>query len=316
MDLISILMPVYNVEPYIEEAVNSILNQTYENFELIIVDDCSTDNTYKILEIMSQKDKRIKLYKNKINSKICKTLNRALELSTGDFIARMDGDDISETNRLEILKKYLDDHKECSLVGSQIVSINEKGKLLSYKKYLRTNEYIKKYMSIGSTIPHFWLARRNIYITLGGYRDIPFAEDYDFIMRGKNRGYNFANVEEYLYKMRIRQGNTGSTNGLKQHRVKRLVQRMAKKEKTGKNIFTPKMYTDAITTSKKAEKSFSNAYRHLNNAIQNRNDKFYLIRETILSMFMSPYIAEYIISASLLRFGIWCEDKKYKRCKL
>ncbi|NQV78496.1 MAG: glycosyltransferase, partial [Lutibacter sp.] len=77
--LVSVIIPVYNVELYVEKAINSIINQTYQNLEIIIVDDCSTDKTYSIVESLSKKDKRIKLIRNSKNLKISKTLNKALE---------------------------------------------------------------------------------------------------------------------------------------------------------------------------------------------------------------------------------------------
>ena len=86
MELISVLMPTYNVEKFIRQAVESILNQTWDNFEFIIVDDCSQDRTYEILSEYANKDSRIKLYRNDTNSKICKTLNRALAHASGKYI--------------------------------------------------------------------------------------------------------------------------------------------------------------------------------------------------------------------------------------
>ncbi|WFT52817.1 glycosyltransferase family 2 protein [Acinetobacter baumannii] len=105
--LISVLIPVYNVEAFVKEAVSSICNQTYKNIEIIVVDDCSTDNTYNIVAELAIIDPRIRLYKNDKNSKIVKTLNFALEQAKGEFIARMDGDDISTPERLEKQLEFL-----------------------------------------------------------------------------------------------------------------------------------------------------------------------------------------------------------------
>ncbi len=103
--LISVIIPVYNVQSFVEEAILSICNQTYRNLEIIVVDDCSTDETYTIVENLVKKDSRIKLFRNRKNSKIVKTLNFALEQANGEFIARMDGDDISSLLRLEKQKR-------------------------------------------------------------------------------------------------------------------------------------------------------------------------------------------------------------------
>ena len=135
---ISILMPTYNVETFVEEAVRSILSQTYQNFELIVVDDCSTDNTFTILQDLAEEDDRIILEHNEKNSKICVTLNKAWSLAKGDFIARMDGDDISMPERFSVLLSFLNDHPDIDLVGSQVISIREDGEVISKKQYLRT----------------------------------------------------------------------------------------------------------------------------------------------------------------------------------
>jgi glycosyltransferase involved in cell wall biosynthesis len=95
LPLISVIIPTYNVENYIIDSVNSIINQTYKNIEIIIVDDNSNDNTFKILNSLKELDSRIKLYKNNKNLKIVNTLNFAISVSSGEYIARMDGDDIS-----------------------------------------------------------------------------------------------------------------------------------------------------------------------------------------------------------------------------
>ena len=107
--LISVVLPVYNCKEYIRDSVQSILQQTYKNFELIIVDDGSEDGTLDILN--NFKDKRIRLYKNKYNRGLIYSLNKALNKSKGQFIARMDADDICELNRLQKQINYLDNNK-------------------------------------------------------------------------------------------------------------------------------------------------------------------------------------------------------------
>lgn len=96
--LVSVLLPVYNTEEYIEAAVRSMLDQTYRHLELIIIDDASPDHSYKIVSALSEKDKRIQLFRNVNNLGITQTLNKGLKLCTGKYIARMDADDISITN--------------------------------------------------------------------------------------------------------------------------------------------------------------------------------------------------------------------------
>lgn len=307
-DLISILMPTYNVAQYIEAAVESILNQTYKNIELVIIDDCSTDGTYDTLKHLAEKDSRIILQRNKTNSKICITLNKALSLAHGRYIGRMDGDDISSPERFEILKKYLDDHPDISLVGSQLISIDEFDNVLSHKKYLRTAKFIRRGNIVSSSVSHIWLARREVYSTLEGYRNIPYAEDYDFLLRGE-RYYQYANVEEYLYKVRIREGNTGTTNGLRQMKTKRYVQNI----NHSRVKYSWESYNKAIECTDKELKSFAEAYKHLNEAVKSHGKPFNLIYHVIKGCFGSKYVFNYILEAIWVRILITIEDVKYPR---
>ena len=118
MPKISVIMPVHNESEHVlKTAINSILNQTYSDFELIIINDASENNAEEV--ILSYKDERIKYYKNETNLKVIKTLNRGLELATCEYIARMDADDIAFKTRFEKQVKVLDTHPEIGLVNTQ-----------------------------------------------------------------------------------------------------------------------------------------------------------------------------------------------------
>ncbi|MFJ7827547.1 glycosyltransferase family 2 protein [Psychrobacillus sp. NPDC096623] len=222
MELVSVLLPVFNVDKYIEETVNSILKQTYTNIEIIIVDDSSTDNTYSIVQKLQKSDGRIKLYKNRKNLQIAKTLNIAYQHSNGDYICRMDGDDVSHLERIERKLNYLRSNPEISLVGCSVKSINETGDLLGCKKMLSNQVTIHKTLKYASPVFHIWLARREVYEKLKGYRHIPYVEDYDFLLRMTSLGYKYTNISEYFgYSIRLRSGNTISTAGILQRKAHR-----------------------------------------------------------------------------------------------
>lgn len=229
--LISVLIPVYNVESFVEEAMLSICNQTYRNIEIIIVDDCSTDNTYKIVEDLAKKDKRIKLFKNSKNSKIVKTLNFALNQASGDFISRMDGDDISSPQRLEKQLNFLLKNEQFHLVGSHIITINESGNEIGKQKMPINESTIQKTLQYVSPVSHIWLARKDVYNVLNGYREIPGAEDYDFLLRMHSKGLLFTNLDSYEYSVRIRNGNTTSTIGFNQRLMSNYVVDLYNKRK-------------------------------------------------------------------------------------
>lgn len=118
MTKISVLMPVFNMAPYIEESICSILTQTYTDFELLIMDDGSTDGTLDIIRKFD--DRRIKLITHSSNIGLIETLNQGIDLCTGEYIARMDGDDIALPHRFERQVNYMDIHQDCGVCGSQV----------------------------------------------------------------------------------------------------------------------------------------------------------------------------------------------------
>lgn len=311
--LVSVLMPTYNVAPFVEEAVRSIFEQTYRNFELIIVDDCSSDGTYEILKRLADLDHRIILDRNDTNSKICITLNKAWSLAKGEFIARMDGDDISMPERLEVLINFLNGHPDVDLVGSQVISINETGEVISQKQYLRTPDFIKRGNKYGPAVVHIWMARSKVYEALNGYRNIPFAEDYDFLLRGETIGFRYANVEEYLYKVRIRSGNTGSANGLKQRKTKDFVYTINNSSEHIENV--EELYRETIKSSDQELKQYEKAHKHLDIAVQSRKKPGRLVFHTIIGMLESRYIFNYMLDAVKMRRLLSEENRKVPRTK-
>lgn len=312
MPEVSVIMPTYNVEKYIDEAVESILNQTYTNFEFIIVDDYSTDFTFQKLENWAQKDDRILLLRNNRNMKICYTLNRALNMAKGNYIVRMDGDDVSEPDRIEKLYEYLLNHKDVDLVGSQTITIVENGKEIGRKTYLLTPDYIEKGNRYCPCVVHIWMAKKQMYDCLHGYRDIPYAEDYDFLLRGSNQGFKYGNRKEYLYKVRIREGNTATSNGLRQRKAAEYVKALNRIEKReDKSCYSECDYTNAIRTSTAEEKKYIKGMNNLQEAIKTESclKKPYYIIKGVLS---SGFIRKYIFDAIIIRLLI-LQERVFRR---
>lgn len=302
MELISVLMPTYNVENFIRQAVGSILNQTWNNFEFIIVDDCSQDRTYEILSEYADKDSRIKLYRNDTNSKICKTLNRALAHASGKYIVRMDGDDVSSPDRFEKLYRYLQVHPDVDLVGSNTIAIDENGVELGRKDYLLHNKAIQIGNRYMPAIAHIWMARRKVYDQLNGYRDIPYAEDFDFLLRGTIKGFHYANVDEYLYSVRHRNGNTVSSNGLVQRKTANYVKKIHHYECIdGNNHFDKDEYKKFISCSKKEQDTYYNAAVILSDAIRNKKNKRKMFLYTMKAALSSSYVFYYLVDAVAMR---------------
>jgi glycosyltransferase involved in cell wall biosynthesis len=192
-------MPVKNVEKYIKESIESVLCQTHNNFELLIIDD-STDNTTEIIK--SIKDNRI-VHKKFIGTLPAK-LNYGLQISNADYIARMDGDDIIHQERFEIQLNYLLKYNY-DLVGSNLLYVDLDGKPLLSKKYPEYNKEINFYMPINLSVAHASvLIRKEKLKRIGGYSEkVNFAEDMEMFLRLSQSGATFYNVQENLYYYRL-----------------------------------------------------------------------------------------------------------------
>ncbi|SMC09503.1 glycosyltransferase [Nitratiruptor tergarcus] len=207
---ISILLAVKNGEKFISDTINSILMQTYKNFELIVVVNCSSDNTLQIVK--SFKDNRIKV----LESNICQlnyNLNLALSHAEGDYIARIDADDIAEPRRLEIQMDIIKTGKY-DVVGSNILYINEHNEVIREKIYPEKNEEIRKKIIYKSVIAHpTVLCKKDDLLKVGGYLGGRYAQDVDLwirLMRDKN--IKFYNIQQPLVRYRIHSNQSKGNN--------------------------------------------------------------------------------------------------------
>jgi len=133
--VVSVYMPVFNAGPYLIQSIESILNQTFQNFEYIIVDDCSTDDSWKIIKKYAKQDKRIRIFKNKINLGVSLTSNIAISQARCKYIARMDADDISTPTRLQKQLQFLKSNPKAVVVGGQCTIIDSENRLIGTKKF-------------------------------------------------------------------------------------------------------------------------------------------------------------------------------------
>lgn len=201
---ISVLMPVYNVEKYVGEAIESILSQTFEDFELIIVEDASTDHTYDV--IAQYKDERIKVVKNKINHGTAASLNIGLSMCQTEYIARMDGDDIAKSTRFEKQIRFMKDNPEIGISGSHMELINLDGTVMKEQMKKAGNENIKIGLFLGNTsLAHPSLIIRTSILNKYHLHYDPafqYAEDYDLYCRA-SQTIKFDNYPESLIQYRI-----------------------------------------------------------------------------------------------------------------
>src|ERR1035437_799289 len=182
---ISVLMPAYNAEKYIGEAIESILNQTFKDFELIIVNDASTDSTLSIIQKFAKKDKRVKVYENKKNLYIAANRNRLIKLANGKYVAWQDADDISMLKRLEHQYKFLEKYKEVGIVGGFLQFFNDKEGNTSIRKYAASDKDLRKTIFRYSPVAQpAAMIRRKILNEVGEYNlKYPPAEDIDMSFR-------------------------------------------------------------------------------------------------------------------------------------
>ena len=204
MTKVSVIMSVYNGMPLMKEAIQSIQSQTLSDFEFLIVNDCSTDETKQELHKISQNDERIRVIENEKNLGLAASLNKAWQASKGEFIARMDSDDISESSRLEEQVGYLEKRGEVVVLGTSAVLIDQKGELFGKSQRRESHHELVKY--IGTENPFFHssvMMRKRFLIETGGYNEkFRRSQDYDLWSRGIATG-EYHNLQKFLLKYRV-----------------------------------------------------------------------------------------------------------------
>lgn len=228
---ISVLMTAYNAEEHIELAIQSILDQTYKNFEFIIVEDCSKDNTWQIIENFAKKDKRIKAVKNEVNLKAGGSSNKGIPLCKGKYIVRMDADDWSYPDRIKKQVKYMEENPKTVVSGGSLVVCNEKLKPLGIRHYKLTNEEIRKEALLLNPIPHpasIWrteaVKKTNLYPTNTG-----MSEDYGLTLEISQFG-DMGNLDDNLIKFRVHSKSISNSKMAYQQKVTLQISRQAEKE--------------------------------------------------------------------------------------
>ena len=200
---VSVLMGIYNCADTLENAVNSIINQTYTNWELILCDDGSKDNTYEVAKRLKERESRIILLKNKENLGLNKTLNNCLKVATGNYIARMDGDDDCLPQRFEKQVDFLETHPDFDITSSTMIMFDDSG------EWGRTTtvEYpTAENVVVGSPICHAGvMLRKSCIDAVGGYTEdkrMLRVEDVNLWIKLYANGSRCYNFQEPFYRMR------------------------------------------------------------------------------------------------------------------
>jgi len=213
---ITVLLPVYNAKPYLHDAIHSVLDQTYKNIELLIIDDGSTDGSVDI--IRSFKDPRIVFLQHVANNGLIATLNEGLEKARGEYIARMDADDIwTNPQKLEKQLEYFDHSPDCVLVGTWATLIDEDGSSLGSIRYPYEDSAIRKHLLMKNYFVHpSVLFKKDAALKAGGFSiSEKHVEDYGLWLRLGTYG-TFANIPEYLMAYRVHGASVSRQNKLEQ----------------------------------------------------------------------------------------------------
>ena len=208
---ISVIMPVRNVADYIGQAIESILDQTYTHFELIIIDDASTDRTWEIVCDFAEQDQRIRAIRQDTHQGVSYTLNKGLDEAKGSYVARMDGDDFCDRERFEKQLRLLE-KTGGDICSTYQVYINEAGAEL-YKRKFDVNR-IGRIIILETPISHATvLMKKALFDQYGKYKEEYIGcEDYELWLRLWHHGCHFVVCEEYLYYCRLHSSTVKSLN--------------------------------------------------------------------------------------------------------
>jgi len=229
--LVSVLMPVYNAEQFVAQAIESVLNQTHQNFELICVDDGSQDKSYSILESYAKKDTRIKVFQNEKNTGIGYTRRKLVGLSKGTYIAILDADDIMMPQRLEKQFTFLEKNPDVVVLGGQCVTIDAKGDVTGTKIFPESFNEIYKMMYKKMSIQQPTLMVNKSLVP----EDFPWydnsmspVEDLDNLFRLFNYG-KFANLPDFVLFYRVYSASSSLKNPKRTYRLTKIVRNRAVK---------------------------------------------------------------------------------------
>lgn len=290
--MISVIMSTYKEdERLLRESIESILNQTYRDFEYIIILDYPDNDVHKsVIEEYALKDDRIHFYINEKNMGLTDSLNRGLSLCHGEYIARMDADDISLPDRLERQMKYLEKN-HYDLIGGITEMINENGSLLYSIKSVPTDpKKINKALRYSQCIAHpTWLGRKEVFEKNAGYRHMPLCEDYDFTLRAVLNGFVVSNLNEAVLKYRMTSNSISRSNLFEQYLYMAYITNEYKNNRIA-SVDKAYAYVQQHLNEKDSDK-YLKANVIFNRMLQEMSDKQFLsfIKDGFCLLFSSKY---------------------------
>lgn len=207
-DFVSIILPVYNGEKFLRESIDSVISQTWKNWELLIVDDCSTDSSPVIAKEYVAKDDRIHYYRNEENLRLPRNLNRGFSLAKGDFLTWTSDDNMYEPEAIERMVEKLKEDNDAEFVFASCRIIDEEGNPI---EYIMVNENSPKMLIGHNSVGACFMYTRKVYEEVGEYDPTyTLVEDYDYWQRISAK-FKTVIIEEILYKYRFHDGALTST---------------------------------------------------------------------------------------------------------
>lgn len=276
--LVTIVLPTYNGSRFLRDSIESVLNQTYQEWELIIVNDCSTDNTLEIAKEYEAKDARIKVVTNQTNKKLPASLNVGFSLAKGDYYTWTSDDNMYKPDAIEFMVNYLNNNIDVDLISCSFDYIDENGKFL--KVFLDNRDRYQVDLAHYCNIGACFMYRKEIANKVGGYNEEAFcAEDYEYWCRIALEG-NIKYSDENLY---IYRKNPASLTATKSHITKKLSLNIRKK-------YAKKIMNKCKLSNWEKTKKFIQYYLHQKNC-------YWLFQ----AIFTNPFGALYFIIKSVLQ---------------
>lgn len=238
--LISIVMPAYNAEKYIEQAIDSVINQTYDNWELIVLDDGSSDNTKAIIVRKAEKDYRIHFYENAVNMGVSATRNRGVKVANGEWIAFLDSDDAWENEKLEKQVQFLNEHENARIIFTASSFINEENKKANYILHVPTQVGFKELLKQNVISCSSALVQKK-YLEKYAMPGDKLHEDYTVWLKILEDGSQAYGIDEPLLIYRI------SSNSKSGNKINAAKMQMRVYQYLGLNIFQSVYYMICYT---------------------------------------------------------------------
>ncbi len=275
---ISVIMSVYNEkEEWLRTSIESILTQTYKNFEFIIVlDNPRNAEAEKMLRKYKEEDERIIVIKNNKNMGLVYSLNKAISIAQGEYIARMDADDCARKNRLQLQYDYIRKKKADFLI-SNIDYFYEEQYVEGEKFPALNNKQIVYLMKKGNVSIHpTWFYKKIIHECIGGYRDIKYCEDVDYILRVIQKGFNCYKMSEHLLIYRIRESGISKVNALEQYYNATFLRKKYAAGEKVQDIIPQSLDRIASTFSGKEKEQYAQADRMMSEFVRQLGKKQYV----------------------------------------